>query len=610
MKKSALLLFSILVGAVSPAAYDVRQPSDYLRPTYAAADTAPGRWSLNVSDVLAKAKAAGKCTILLNTASWWCPFCETLEEMVLNTAVWKEYVEAKGFYLAMLDFPYRSHVKDEELAKSWHPELGDGWGFKCWLMNPDYLASIGLSEDQGLAAIMAEYEMQKLLALPTANEVKILRWDTKEPFTYGKVGYPTIIVFDSNGDEMGRMSFPWHSPASITMSEAQEHVIQGIERILNGECALCEDPTSGYPDVSKAQTYNGWLHDADGRMAGTIVVKTSKQRPSTKTIKVSVAASVNGKSIRFPSANTAVDGCLVCGDNAEIKSFKVERDGWSTALNLGENGLTGEVKGAGQSFQVTGAPDIFKAKGSDATALAEKCPVGTWGLIVEAKPAAGETVPSFARGYGALSLELRKRGRATVSGVMGDGTKVKATAQAIIGENGLVCVPVYASMYSRRGGLGFVAWFKDDMLLSVEQISYWTAAGDVGFSIPVKMTYTMSSGMGVVPGELELNVANFPATTTFGGMTLVEDQSFDEVSVVKKKWRGTEMTSFSALCNAKKGLLSGSMKFRLAEGDGGEKTVTGKFSGIVVGGAGYGTVVVKGEGSWPVKIAVCGSCSE
>ena len=608
--KKMIVMTAIACTAMSVVAeYNVRQPSDYLRPTYAAADTAPGVWSLNVEDVFAKAKAAGRPTILLNTASWWCPFCETLEEMVLNTSAWKDYVASKGFYLAMLDFPYRGHVKDEELSKSWHPELGDGWGFKCWLMNPEYLSSIGLTEDQGLAAIMEEYEMQKSLALPNANMVSILRWDTKEPFTYGKVGYPTIIVFDSDGTEMGRMSFPWYTPSSITMSEAQEYVIQGIEKILNGECALCEDPTSGLPDVSRSQTYSGWLVDANGGMAGTISVKAGKYKSSTQTIKVSVTASINGKSMKFSPASTAVGGCLVCGDVADIKSFTVENGGWTASLNLGENGLTGQVVGEGRSLQVTGALDMFKTKGVDSKELLDKCPVGLWGLAVEAKPDAGDEVPASARGYGALALELRKRGRAKVFGTMGDGSKVKVTSQAIVGENGLVCVPVYVSMPYRRGGLGFVVWFKDGKLLSVEQVSQWTVTGASGFSIPVKIACTMSPGIGAVPEQLELGIANFPETTTLHGMALVEDQSSDEVVVRRRKWTGTDETGFSATCNSRSGLLSGSMKFRVT-GGGAEKTVVGKFYGVVVGGAGYGTVVVKGDGSWAVKIAVCGSCSE
>ena len=602
MKKLIPCMIAVMACLSVRSAYDVRQPSDYLRPTYAADDTAPGKWSLNVKDVLAKAKAAGQYTILLNTASWWCPFCETLEAMVLDTAAWKDYVAAKGFYLAMLDFPYRGHVKDEEIEKSWHPELGDGWGFKCWLMSPEYLESIGLSEEQGLAAIMAEYELQKELALPSANPVSFQRWDTKEMFTYGKLGYPTIIVFDPDGEELGRMSFPWYSTASITMSEAQEYVIQGIERILHGECALCEDPTSGMPDVSRAQVYNGWVVDADGRMAGTISVKTGKYRATTK------SASVLGNGMKFSSTSTVVDGCLVCGDDADIHDFAVANKEWTATLGLGANGLTGELSGPSGKFQVTGALDVFRAKEGLAKELVDKSPVGVWGLVVEST--SKEQRSSFARGYGALALELKKRGRAKVSGVLGDGTKVSVAAQAIAGENGLVCVPVYASLYARRGGIGFVAWFKDGMLLSVEQVSDWVAAGKYAFSTPVKITHTMSSGMGAVPEEPELTIAGFPESTTLGGMALVEDQSADEVHTHGRKWLGTEQTGFYATCNAKKGLLSGRMKFRVADGSERTTTVPGKFSGVVVGGAGYGAIVVSGEGSWPVKIAVCGSCSD
>ena len=92
VKKILLMTICTCILSTVSAAYNVRQPSDYLRPTYSAADTAPGAWSLTVDDVRAKAKAAGKYTILLNTASWWCPFCETREEMVLTSSVWKVYV--------------------------------------------------------------------------------------------------------------------------------------------------------------------------------------------------------------------------------------------------------------------------------------------------------------------------------------------------------------------------------------------------------------------------------------------------------------------------------------------------------------------------------------
>ena len=56
MKNVTITFMAVIVGVTCWAAYDVRQPSEYLRPTYAASDTEPGRWSLNVQDVMEKAK--------------------------------------------------------------------------------------------------------------------------------------------------------------------------------------------------------------------------------------------------------------------------------------------------------------------------------------------------------------------------------------------------------------------------------------------------------------------------------------------------------------------------------------------------------------------------
>ena len=608
MKKILLMTICTCILSTVSAAYNVRQPSDYLRPTYSAADTAPGVWSLNVDDVLSKAKAAGKYTILLNTASWWCPFCETLEEMVLNSSVWKGYVAEKGYYLAMLDFPYRGHVKDEESSKSWHPELGDGWGFKCWLMCPEYLAAEGLTEAQGLDAIMAEYERQKQLALPTATEVKIQRWDTKETFKYGKLGYPTILVFNPEGAEVGRMSFPWYSKDSITASEAQEYVLQGIERIISGDCVLCEDPTSGTPDVSRAQTYRGWITDEKGAMAGTLTVKTGRYKSASSTIKISVSVIMNGQRVVFPSTDASVEGCIPCGDYIDIRNFTVSKDALTATLGLGERGITGSVADGGVSYTVTGALDVFATKSESAQNLAAIMPVGVWGLVVE-NTSKGE-IPATAKGYGSLSLKTMKSGKVSITGYLGDGTKVSSSSQAIIGENGLVSVPVLVNMKSRREGLGFVVWFKDGKILSVEEVSNWTCKKEGGFDLPVKVSYTMSAGIGNVPPEMDLSIAGFTGKTLVGGLTLDEDPSIDVVEVAGKKWKSSGASGFSAVCNLNTCKLSGKMVFRAHKDNGREKKISCNFYGIVTGGSGYGTVVMKGAGAWPVKIAVCGACSD
>lgn len=597
--------------------YNVCPPDDVLRPKWFAADTAPGVWTLNVQDAKAKAQAAGACTILYYTGAWWCPFCKTLEETVFKSAAWKDYVAQSGFYLAMQDFPYRGDVPADQADQSWHPELGKGWGFKCWLMCPDYLSEIGLSAEEGLQEIMSAYELQKELADPEATEQVISNWNGTASFAYGKLGYPTFIVYGPSGEELGRAGFPWYQASDVTPSEAQEYVIQSIERLVSGECTVCDDPLDGSPEVSSAQVYRGWLENADGAVAGLIEVKTGRKN-AKGVVAVSGSVSVAGSrkvsfgTVRVENANGKV--CIVCGDEEKewsYGSFTLEKAGTACVANLalGANGLTGTYSDGRATYRVQGGRDMFNASDASAKENAATCPRGVWSVVL--KSAEAKSPSPFARGFGALSLELKAKGRAKISGSLGNGSKVNLSAQAIVGDNGLVCVPVVSAQSGKKDGFGFVVWFKDGKLLCFSAVAPWTfGVGAEAFSVACEPSATMSAGIGNVPDELDFAILDFDAETTLGGLPLAQDPSIDTVKVVKNRWQGSSMTAFKATCAAKTGLLKGSMVFQAAQPNGRTRRFKGLFSGVVMGGSAYGTVRVNGEGSWAVKVAVCGGCSE
>ena len=171
---------TLLAGVVCAVAvygynYDVKQPSDALRPQWSGAKA--GVWTMDYEAAAAKAKATGKLHIMLVTASWWCPYCQNFEKKVGLSDAWKNYIAEKGCYLSMMDYPYRFHVDDDQIGKSKYPELGDGWGFQCWLYNDAYLAENGLSAEDGFKAIQRFYDRQNELALDTAEERKeLLLW--------------------------------------------------------------------------------------------------------------------------------------------------------------------------------------------------------------------------------------------------------------------------------------------------------------------------------------------------------------------------------------------------------------------------------------------------
>ncbi len=599
--------FAALAASALPAfEYNVRMPSDDLKPTFHAADTKPGVWTLAVEDAISKAKANGKYTILMNTGSWWCPYCQTLEELVLTSDAWKSYVAENGFYLAMMDFPYRTHVSEDQTWKSYHPELGDGWGFKCWLMNPVYLSEIGLSPDEGLAAIMSEYEMQAGYALASGAPITIKRWDTQQDFTYNKLGYPTLIVIGPDGKVAGRGGFPWWNAGSVTQREAQEYVIQMLERIIVGECEICQDEAHSVVDVSKSHKYNGWLVGSDGALAGTLDIWTSRYNGRTKSIKARVKAAIAGSKISFRSVEVPVPGCLVCGDDVTLGTVEVEKDGCRAVITIGADGLTGSFSQGDESFTVKGGCNLFNERDAQSRAIAAACPVGTWSIVI--KNAEAEMPSPFARGYGVLAMEVKPTGRVRFSGVMGDGTRVSYSSQIVLGSDGIACAPFAARLYGNKGGLSFAVWFKDGKLFSVESVSKWVAAGRNPFDAAVDVQSTMSAGIGVVPAEMDLVIKDSPEEIS--GQPLSDDQSSDIVNVSGKRWSGTDVTNFKASCTGRSGLLNGSMTFRVLNDRGVEKKVRGTFKGIVMGGAGYGTVIVKGVGTWAVKIAACGSCSD
>lgn len=580
--------------------YDVRQPGDVLRPKWFAADTQPGVFTLNVRDALQKAQAAGKCTVVFNTASWWCPYCETLEETVLTSAAWREFVADEGFYLGMLDFPYRNDVPKGQEYKSWYPELGKGWGFKCWLMFPEYLSQIGLTKEQGLDAIMDLYQIQKSLAYDSATQITISNWTHTAEFTYGKVGYPRFIVFGPDGTELGRADFPWYRVSDVTPSEAQEYVIQSIDQIVHGECRLCEDPLAGEPPVDAAQTYTGWISSGVGGIGGQVTFKTSKAS-SKGMVTVSGSATVGGKRTTFASARVrteALGDFVVLGRSGAVANVK-----------FGEVGLSGSVYLNGVLFAISGGGrDVFKAKDDEAKKRAAGEIKGVWNVVL--KPTDAVSKSAFAKGYGALSVELKAKGKARISGTLGDGTKVGLNAQAIYGDDGVACLPVQTTLYAKKGGFGFVMWFRNGKLYSITEVAPWVAGGADTFIAGVQPMFTMSSGSGNVESESELSLIGFDPKGTIDGCPLAEDPTYDDITVIGSKWLGTEVTSFSASCTEKSGLLRGSMYFYVTRPTGRVTRVKGTFNGVVMGGSAYGNVVVKGDGSWAVKIAVCGGCSE
>ena len=188
---------------------------------------------------------------------------------------------------------------------------------------------------------------------------------------------------------------------------------------------------------------------------------------------------------------------------------------------------------------------------------------------------------------------------------MGDGNTVNISAQAIMGENGKMVVPVM----EKKGAYSFLLKFANGKLTAVTGLSAWNAAGR-----PAKFTATWSSkrvfsavsGAGAVPSPMYLTIKGFDATAGIGGRTVTISPADDMVVVAGSKWTGTKgVSDLSVTFKPKDGTFKGSFNFQVLEG-GKPKKLRAAVSGVVVDGVGYGTAVFKGIGSLPIKFT--GSC--
>ena len=166
-----------------------------IRPAWSGAE--PCVWTMDYTNALSSAAAAGRYTIMMYSGMWWCPHCQALEEKVLTTEAWSEYAASDGMYLTVLDFPNRA-----------------GTGYWCWLWETNYVEAAGLTMDEAKAEVTRRYMVQDSYAAPNAAmQVNVpdwnpvtQEWDYGKLLQYRKVGYPTMLVIRPDGTVAGRFS--------------------------------------------------------------------------------------------------------------------------------------------------------------------------------------------------------------------------------------------------------------------------------------------------------------------------------------------------------------------------------------------------------------------
>ena len=214
-------------------------------------------------------------------------------------------------------------------------------------------------------------------------------------------------------------------------------------------------------DAGKAETafmgdatYNGWVRNADGSLAGLLTVKAAKpakpERGGQSKLTITYTP-FGGKKQTIKLANDAMP---VAGGVATV-----------AIPGVGTVKFTGDAL-VGVGVDVQAGKDMLKSrdrgeKAAATAAAASKAGVWTFALGTDA-------------GFAAFSVTVDKKGKGKLAGTFPDGTKVSVSAQGVLGD-GVLAIPF---TYAKKGTLGFVFWVKGDGTAALSDLT-----GDVGGSL-------------------------------------------------------------------------------------------------------------------------------
>ena len=253
---------------------------------------------------------------------------------------------------------------------------------------------------------------------------------------------------------------------------------------------------------------------------------------------------------------------------------------------LGARGLSGSFG----SYWIDGAVNPFLSKDAtvkaDGTAVLDKILSGG-GVYALAVPSA--------RGWGALSVTVKARGKVSVRGTLADGTRLTASSQLLVGESSC-CIPVistrlaepaFAVWLTRAGASVRVAGLEDAVFSSVGA----SLASGAEFKVDSE---ALVSALGsallteYLPNGFRVKAADTKWLVEDGALAgkVRLDKTTGTLSTTSKNWASLKLSYV-----ARTGLFSGSFKAYLLA-DGKLKTKTVKVAGALVNGKGYGTATV------------------
>ena len=356
-----------------------------------------------------------------------------------------------------------------------------------------------------------------------------------------------------------------------------------------------------------ASTYVGWITDADGNLVGSVTVKVQKgrngQSKATATVTLIGAKKVN------------LTGTIDALGNGQ---------GALAGLTLTGNGLAGALSVNGVAYTADGARDVAKTNKDPEQAVFNALNKKVWTLVLWPK-GTDKNIPAFANGFAGLSVSMGAKGKAKLTGALPDGTKLNVSAQTVVGDVNC-CIPF---VYSKaKASIGFLVWIdRAGAALDVTAISDWKGSitGVGAFAMPMELEafevlepIPESTTFSIDPGDLPATLAGVqtdylpvdePVTVSPSKWALAKPATikykrgvFDQAAYDKGIVGGkTNKSALKLRYASKTGLFTGSFSIFTVQGTT-MKKVTANVSGVVCGGAGYGSALIKKHGAIPVWI--------
>ena len=317
--------------------------------------------------------------------------------------------------------------------------------------------------------------------------------------------------------------------------------------------------------------YVGWLVDRKGRFVGTAEVSAGRfSRGGTSSVKFKVVMAGNTK--------TTSVSCKALRSDGRVKAEGCSSTGQPLAIELTEKTAAGTF-GDGFTFVC----------GRETKAVS--CP-GRYVLSLYAIPKGNG---GDFQGYAGLSVDVKAKGTAKVTGTLPDGTKVSWTAKLVCDDYSAY-LPLFTQMYSKRGAFGGLVFDLKSRTCVSNAAGYWSGS-DSKHRVDADIDFDGLSAV-KAPADLSPEVCRVEREVDYC-VELVRQYGIMENLLpfgAKLVFDGKKWTSLGDSCKlklsyaSKTGLIAGSMKVFLLG-----KAKSAKVNGVWLGNSGRVTVSVKGQ---------------